>query len=108
MAKQKLTDLQQANSVNSSDLLYVVQSNTSKSVNTGSLFSSFSTANIKENSANLYFTNVRARRAITVVGSASYDPFTGIIVVDNVAQEYVANINGANGKLFLPLLILLK
>jgi len=101
MAKQKLTELQRANSVNSSDLVYVVQSNTSKSVNTGSFISSFSTANVKEHAANLYFTNTRARQAISVAGSASYNELTGIITITNVAQEYVANINGANGQVVL-------
>ncbi len=58
MAKQKLTELTQTSSVNSSDLLYIVQSNTSKSVNVGSIFNSFSTANLAE-VTNLYYSNAR-------------------------------------------------
>ena len=101
MAKQKLTDLQRANSVNSYDLMYLVQSNTSKSVNVGSVFSSFSTANVRENSANLYYTNARARSAISVVGSASYNPLTGVISVDNVPLPYVSNVNGVSGTVII-------
>jgi len=101
MAKQKLTDLQRANSVNSYDLMYLVQSNTSKSVNVGSVFSSFSTANVRENSANLYYTNARARSAISVVGSASYNPLTGVISVNNVPLPYVSNVNGVSGTVII-------
>lgn len=101
MAKQKLSELQRSNVVNSSDIFYFVQSSTSKSVNAGSLFASFSTANVREAAANLYFTNSRARAAISVAGSATYDPVSGVLLVSSVAQEYVSNINGANGQVIL-------
>jgi len=101
MAKQKLTELPVATTINHFDLLYVVQSSTSKSTNIATVFSSVSTANVKENSSNLYFTNARARQSITVLGSATYDSNTGIITVNNVATEYVSNINGANGQVIL-------
>lgn len=101
MAKQKLTDLTLATSVSSSDLLYVVQANTSKSANVGTLLSSISTANITENGSNLYYTNARVRSAISVSGGASYDANTGLITVSSVAPVYVSNVNGLTNSVTL-------
>lgn len=101
MAKQKLSELEVTKTIGQDDLLYVVQSNTSKAVNVKVIASSLVTANIREHSSNLYFTNTRARSAITVTGSATYDTANGIIFVTGVAQTYVANVNGQNGEVTL-------
>jgi len=68
MAKQKLSELTQATTIGGTDLLYVVQSNTSKSVNVNLL-------------SNVLLTNARIRAAISVTGNASYDSANGIITV---------------------------
>lgn len=101
MAKQKLSELPVATSVFQSDLLYIVNSNTSKATNIATVIASVSTANVKEFASNLYFTNARARQAITVTGGASYDPSTGLLNVNSLGVEYVANVNGANGQVIL-------
>jgi hypothetical protein len=101
MAKQKLSELQRTNVVSSSDLTYIVQSGISKSANLGSILSSFSTANIKENNANLYYTNARVRSAISVTGAGYYDITTGTISINAVATNYVANLNGLSGNVVI-------
>lgn len=101
MAKQKLSELPVVTNINQSDLFYVVQSSTSKATNVATVFASVTSANIREHSSNLYFTNARARQAITVTGGASYDSGTGVINVNNLGVEYVSNINGANGQVVL-------
>ena len=52
--------------------------------------------NIAE-SVNLYFTNVRARAALTVTGTGTYDKANGIIDI----QGGVTSVNGANGAVVL-------
>ena len=101
MAKQKLSELPVVTNINQSDLFYIVQSSTSKATNVATVFASVTSANIREHSSNLYFTNARARQAITVTGGASYNSGTGVINVNNLGVEYVANINGANGQVVL-------
>jgi len=101
MAKQKLSELPVATSINQNDLVYVVQSSTSRASNIATVFASATTGNIREHSSNLYFTNARARQSITVIGGASYDSGTGVINVNNLGVEYVANVNGANGQVIL-------
>jgi len=54
------------------------------------------TQNINE-SVNLYFTNVRARAALTVTGTGTYDRANGIIDI----QGGVTSVNGANGAVVL-------
>ena len=54
------------------------------------------TSNITENT-NLFFTNTRARTAISVTGSGSYDNSTGIITITGG----VSSVNGANGAVVL-------
>ena len=101
MAKQKLSELPVVTTINQTDLMYVVQSSTSKATNVGTVFASVTTANIRESSSNLYFTNARARNALTVTGGATYDKNTGLLIVTGLGVEYVANINGANGQVIL-------
>lgn len=101
MAKQRLTELPLASSISQNDLVYVVQSTTSRASNIATVFASATTGNIREHGSNLYFTNARARQAITVTGGASYDAGSGVINVNNLGVEYVANINGANGQVIL-------
>ena len=93
MAKQKLTELPVATSIFQTDLMYVVQSNTSKATNVGTVFASITSANIKESSSNLYFTNARARQSITVTGGGSYNSSTGLITISGLGIEFVSNIN---------------
>jgi hypothetical protein len=101
MAKQKLSELPVVTTINQTDLMYVVQSSTSKATNVGTVFASVTTANIRESSSNLYFTNARARNALTVTGGATYDRNTGLLIVTGLGVEYVANVNGANGQVIL-------
>lgn len=101
MAKQKLTELPVATNIFQTDLMYVVQSSTSKATNVGTVFASVSTANIRESSSNLYFTNARARQAISVIGGGSYNSSTGLITISGLGIEYVSNVNGANGQVIL-------
>ena len=54
------------------------------------------TQNINE-SVNLYFTNLRARAALTVTGTGTYDRANGIIDI----QGGVTSVNGANGAVVL-------
>jgi hypothetical protein len=54
------------------------------------------TQNIAE-SVNLYFTNVRARAALTVTGTGTYDQANGIIDI----RGGVTSVNGANGAVVL-------
>ena len=54
------------------------------------------TQNISE-SVNLYFTNLRARAALTVTGTGTYDRANGIIDI----QGGVTSVNGANGAVVL-------
>ena len=54
------------------------------------------TQNINE-SVNLYFTNLRARSALTVTGTGTYDKANGIIDI----QGGVTSVNGANGAVVL-------
>lgn len=55
------------------------------------------TDDIAEGSANLYFTNSRARAAISVTGDGSYDENTGIITIDSA----VDSVNGQTGTVVL-------
>ena len=80
MAKQKLTELPLVTNLSQSDLLYVVNQNTSKATNVATVISSISTSNIVEGN-NLYFTNARAVAAL--FGSTS--------------TAYVSNVNGVSG-----------
>jgi len=54
------------------------------------------TQNINE-SVNLYFTNLRARSALTVTGTGTYDKANGIIDI----QGGVTSVNGSNGAVVL-------
>ena len=58
----------------------------------GTIFSS----NITENT-NLFYTNARARAAISVTGSGSYDNSTGVITITGG----VSSVNNANGAVVL-------
>ncbi len=80
MAKQKLSELPLVTNLSQSDLLYVVNQNTSKATNVATVISSISTSNIVEGN-NLYFTNARAVAAL--FGSTS--------------TAYVSNVNGVSG-----------
>ena len=83
MAKQKLSELPLVTSINQADLLYIVQSSISKATNVKTLVASIYTGNIKESFGNLYFTNSRSRRSLTVTGGASFDYDTGVLDVTN-------------------------
>lgn len=84
MAKQKLSELPVVTNLSQSDLLYIVNQNTSKATNVATVIASISTSNIIEGS-NLYFTNARAVSAL--LGS----PIT----------DYVTNVNGIAGAVIL-------
>jgi len=78
------------------DNMVTVLTNAVTSVNdlTGTV--TLTTANIAE-SGNLYFTNTRARQAISVTGSGSYDNATGIITITGGVQS----VNESNGNVVL-------
>jgi hypothetical protein len=57
------------------------------------------TSNIAEG-ANLYFTNSRARTAISITGSGTYNNTTGVITITAGSGD-VVSVNGANGNVVL-------
>jgi hypothetical protein len=90
-AKANVTDLTTANvSENPSHLYYT---NARVYANIFPIIDNLTTTDIVEDSQ-LYFTETRARQAISVVGDGSYDVSTGVITID--AQADVSNITTAN------------
>lgn len=59
-----------------------------------------STSNISEGT-NLYYTDNRARSAISVIGGGSYDSATGVITITGQEFGGVLTVNGANGTVTL-------
>ena len=63
---------------------------------TGAISFSGDTDNISEGSSNLYFTNTRARGAISVSGSGiSYDSGTGVITLNEIGD--ISQVNAGDG-----------
>ena len=61
--------------------------------------SGFDTENLSEGSANLYFTNARARGAISATGDISYNSGTGVISFTERTDEEVRGLISAGGDL---------
>jgi len=65
-----------------------------------STLSNHDTDNLSEGSSNLYFTNARARSAISVSGDLSYNSSTGVISFSQAASA-VTSVNSATGAVVL-------
>ena len=65
-----------------------------------STLSNHDTDNLSEGSSNLYFTNARARSAISVSGDLSYNSSTGVISFTQAASA-VTSVNSATGAVVL-------
>lgn len=57
----------------------------------------YTTAQVTEGGGNLYYTDARARAAISVAGSGSYNPSTGVITINGS----VTSVNGLSGAVTL-------
>ena len=118
MAKLKVSELTRTTTVNPNDLLYVVQSNESKSILlstviqnvydeivagnvTLGLGNTITTDGLTEGTLNLYYTNTRVRSAINVVGSATYYESNGTIDV----RGGVTSVNGQTGNVNLVIVV---
>ena len=125
MAKLKISELTKTSNASPTDLLYIVQGGVSKSVTVANLVSrlatlivgnsitfsglyvssvnglgpdeiTLTTLNINEQ-GNLYYTDERARSAISVTGSGSYDTANGIIDI----RGGVTSVNGQTGNVVI-------